>query len=63
MATAKSSIPHHHPRHSRADDGKARAFSKPPAEEADWKAAVRKDVEDRFGPTPDDLVPVGEVGW
>src|SRR5690606_24908283 len=28
-----------------------------------WKAALKKDVEARFGPTPDDLVPAGESGW
>ncbi|WP_395517447.1 hypothetical protein [Pseudorhizobium flavum] len=28
-----------------------------------WKTALKKDVEARFGPTPDDLVPAGESGW
>lgn len=28
-----------------------------------WKKALAKDVEERFGPTPDDLVPAGEAGW
>ncbi len=29
----------------------------------EWKAAIRKDVEDRFGPEPDNLNPVGKPGW
>lgn len=29
----------------------------------EWKEALKKDVEARFGPTPDDLVPIGESGW
>lgn len=37
------------------------------AQEADdldgWKLAIEKDVEERFGPIPDDLVPAGEPGW
>ncbi|MCS4089641.1 hypothetical protein [Rhizobium sp. BK176] len=28
-----------------------------------WKQAIRKDVEERFGPIPDDLVPAGEAAW
>ena len=28
-----------------------------------WKVALIKDVEERFGPTPDDLVSAGEAGW
>ena len=30
---------------------------------SEWKAALLKDVEDRFGPLPSDLVPVGSAGW
>lgn len=29
----------------------------------DWKQALRKDVEGRFGPTPEHLNPAGEAGW
>lgn len=29
----------------------------------DWKLGLRKDLEERFGPTPDDLKPTGEPGW
>jgi hypothetical protein len=29
----------------------------------EWKGMIRKDVEERFGPIPSDLVPVGEAGW
>lgn len=29
----------------------------------EWKAAIRKDVEDRFGPEPNNLIPVGKPGW
>jgi hypothetical protein len=29
----------------------------------EWKAALRKDVAERFGPTPDNLVSAGEAGW
>jgi hypothetical protein len=29
----------------------------------EWKAALKKDVEDRFGPIPKDLKPAGEAGW
>ncbi|NTF17965.1 hypothetical protein G6L37_06080 [Agrobacterium rubi] len=29
----------------------------------EWKARLRKDVEERFGPTPTDLVPAGAAGW
>jgi hypothetical protein len=28
-----------------------------------WKKAIRKDVEERFGPIPENLVPAGEAGW
>jgi len=28
-----------------------------------WKAAILKDVEERFGPLPDDLVDVTEAAW
>lgn len=28
-----------------------------------WKAALKKDVETRFGPTPNDLVQAGKSGW
>jgi hypothetical protein len=28
-----------------------------------WKAALEKDVEERFGSTPDDLVSAGKPGW
>ncbi|SIP91847.1 hypothetical protein SAMN05880582_10115 [Rhizobium sp. RU20A] len=30
---------------------------------ATWKASLDKDVEERFGPTPDELVPTGKAGW
>ncbi|TBZ35092.1 hypothetical protein E0H47_25465 [Rhizobium leguminosarum bv. viciae] len=29
----------------------------------EWKAALRKDVAERFGPVPDNLVSAGEAGW
>ena len=29
----------------------------------EWKAGIRMDVEERFGPTPADLVPAGPAGW
>lgn len=29
----------------------------------EWKAAIRKDVEDCFGPEPDNLISVGKPGW
>lgn len=29
----------------------------------EWKAAIRRDVEQRFGPMPDDLRPACEPGW
>ena len=29
----------------------------------EWKAALVKDVEERFGPTPDNLVSAGKAGW
>lgn len=28
-----------------------------------WKVALLKDVSERFGSTPADLIPVGEAGW
>ncbi|MCJ8507528.1 hypothetical protein MUU53_06325 [Rhizobium lemnae] len=30
---------------------------------SEWKSALHKDVEERFGPAPDDLRPVGDAGW
>ena len=29
----------------------------------EWKDRIRRDVEERFGPTPTDLVPAGPAGW
>lgn len=29
----------------------------------EWRAALSADLEDRFGPAPSDLSPVGEAGW
>ena len=29
----------------------------------DWKQALGKDVQQRFGPTPNDLKSTGEPGW
>lgn len=29
----------------------------------EWKAALMQDVQDRFGPTPDDLMAASEAGW
>lgn len=29
----------------------------------EWRAALSADLEDRFGPVPRDLVPVGKAGW
>lgn len=29
----------------------------------EWKAALKTDVEARFGPTPEDLVPASKSGW
>lgn len=29
----------------------------------EWRAALGADLEDRFGPVPRDLVPVGKAGW
>lgn len=31
--------------------------------DAEWRERVRRDVEDKFGPVPDDLHPVGTPGW
>lgn len=30
---------------------------------AEWKSALGKDVEERFGAAPNDLKPAGEAGW
>lgn len=29
----------------------------------EWKVALMKDVEERFGPTPDNLVSAGDACW
>lgn len=29
----------------------------------EWKTALKKDVDERFGPVPDNLIPTGEAGW
>jgi hypothetical protein len=29
----------------------------------EWIEMIQKDVEERFGPIPKDLAPVGEAGW
>lgn len=31
--------------------------------DAEWCERVRRDVEEEFGPVPDDIVPVGSRGW
>jgi hypothetical protein len=29
----------------------------------EWVAALRRDMAERFGPLPDNLVSAGEAGW